>query len=191
MAKRSSTEFPIHGLTRLTNVLVDHEGRVWIGRVQNLYVLNLDAPSDLSPQDADGARHLDQLARKQAPSSEAVQLPVKPGEIFEYHYVQVTLSGRAKILYQTADSHIWISNANSLVEFDGRFFKDHEGVRATARTRAMVEDSSGNLWLGGANGLVRLDRSGLISYANGLKRSLHIVTINKTRAGPFTLPALQ
>ena len=166
----------------LTSVLEDHEGRVWIGRVQNLYVLKPDAPGELSLLGTLTVRDLDQLARKQVPSSEAVQLPVKSGEIFEYHSPHVALSGRARVLYQTADSHIWISNANSLVEFDGLFFKDHEGLSGLQGPGRMVEDSSGNLWLGGANGLVRLDRSGLISYANGLKDP-YVVTINKTRSG--------
>jgi PAS domain S-box-containing protein len=166
----------------LTSVIEDHEGRVWIGRVQSLYALKPDAPSELSSLGLLTVRDLDQLARKQAPSSEAVQLPVKPGEIFQYYFAQVALSGRSRVLYQTADSHIWISNANSLVEFDGRFFKDHEGVSGMQGPGRMAEDSSGNLWLGGANGLVRLDRNGLISYANGLKDP-YVVTINRTRAG--------
>jgi len=167
----------------LTNLLVDHEGRVWIARVLNLYALKPEATNEMSSLGMLTVRDLNQLARKQASSSEGVQLPVKPGEIFEYSSAQVALSGRAKVLYQTADTHIWISNADSLVEFDGRFFKNHEGIRGQVQGPGhMVEDASGNLWLGGANALVRLDRSGLISYANGLQDP-YIVTINRTRSG--------
>lgn len=167
----------------LTSVLEDHEGRIWLGRVLNLYVIKPEPLSELSSLGTQPVRDLNQLARKQAPFSEAVKMPLKPGEIFEYPASQVPLSGRAKFLYQTADTHIWISNINGLVEFDGRFFKSHEGVKGLLQGPGqMAEDASGNLWLGGANALVRVDRSGLVSYANGLKDP-YIVTINRTRAG--------
>ena len=166
----------------LTSVLEDHEGRVWVGRVLDLYALKPEPLSELSSLGTLTVRDLNQLARKQAPSSEGVQMPAKPGEIFEYPAVEVAPSARSKVLYQTADTHIWISNGNSLVEFDGRFFKAHEGVKGLQGPGQMAEDASGNLWVGGANALVRLDRSGLISYANGLKDP-YIVTINRTRAG--------
>jgi PAS domain S-box-containing protein len=166
----------------LTSVLVDHEGKVWLGRVLGLYALNPEPLSELSSLGKLTVRDLNQLARKQAPSSEGIQLPAKSGEIFEYAAAGFAPSGGARFLYQTVDTHIWIWKGNSLVEFDGRFFKGHEGVKGLQGPGQMAEDLSGNLWLGGANALVRLDRSGLISYANNLKDP-YIVTINRTRAG--------
>jgi PAS domain S-box-containing protein len=166
----------------LTAVLEDHEGRVWLGRVQNVYVLKPEWLSELSSLGTLTVRDLSQLVRKQAPSSDGVQLPAKPGEIFEYPAAEIAPTGISKFLYQTADTHIWIANGNSLVEFDGHSFKVHEGVRGLHGPGQMVEDSSGNLWVGAANALVRFDRTGLISYANGLADP-YIVTINATRAG--------
>jgi hypothetical protein len=173
----------------LTSVLVDHEGKVWLGRVLDLYALNPEPLSELSSLGKLTVRDLNQLARKQAPSSEGIQLPAKSGEIFEYAAAGFASSGGARFLYQTADTHIWISKGNSLVEFDGRFFKGHEGVGLQGPGQ-MAEDLSGNLWLGGANALVRLDRSGLISYANDLKDP-YIVTINRPVPAPSTLLAAQ
>ena len=51
----------------LTNVLVDHEGRVWIARVLNLYVLQPDALSELSSLGMLTVRDLDQLAANKRP----------------------------------------------------------------------------------------------------------------------------
>jgi PAS domain S-box-containing protein len=169
-------------------VLEDHEGRVWLGRVLNLYVLNPEPLSELSSLGTLTVRDLSQLARKQAPSSNGVQLPAKPGEIFEYSDAEVPPPGLSKFLYQTIDTHIWISNGKSLVEFDGRFFKVHEGVKGLHGTGQMAEDVNGNLWVGDTNGLVRFDRSGLISYADGLKDP-YIVTINRTRDGSLYVAA--
>jgi PAS domain S-box-containing protein len=167
----------------LTSVLEDRDGRVWIGRVLNTYALKPEPLSDLSSLGSVTVRDLNQLANKQAPSPKGVLMPEKPGEIFEYNTNAVVPSGRSKFLYQTADTHLWISSGTSLIEFDGRFFKAYEGLTGLVQGPGqMVEDSSGNLWLGGANALLRLDRGGLTSYANGLKDS-YVVTINRTRAG--------
>jgi len=167
----------------LTSVMEDRDGRVWIGRVLNTYALMPESISDVSALGSLTVRSLNQLAHTQVASSEGVQLPAKEGEIVEYDTATVAPSGRSKFLYQTADSHIWISNGNTLIEFDGRFFKAYEGLNGLVQGPGqMVEDSSGNLWIGGASALWRLDRNGITSYANGLKDT-YIVTINRTRTG--------
>lgn len=68
----------------LTSVLEDHEGRVWLARVLNLYVLKPEPISELSSLGTLTVRDLNQLARKETPSPEGVHMPVKAGEIFEY-----------------------------------------------------------------------------------------------------------
>ena len=172
----------------LTAVMEDQEGRVWLGRVLNLYVLKPEPLSELSSVGRLTVHDVSQLARKQVQSSDGVQMPEKPGEILEYPEAEVGQPGLSKFLYQTTDKHIWISKGNSLVEFDGRFFKVHPGVQGLHGTGQMVEDSSGNLWVGAANALVRFDRSGLVSYAEGLKDP-YIVAINSTRSGSLYVGA--
>ena len=166
----------------LTSIEEDSAGRIWLGRVEGIYVIRPEPRDGLTPSGALTVRHFDQIAHEQASKFGAVSLPEKPGEIFGYSDAEGLARGSRKFLYQTKDKRMWIANGNNLVEFDGQVFRSHTSTQGPFQgSGQMVEDGSGNLWLGGANGLARLNRGGLTSYgpADGL-RDPYIRVINQT-----------
>ncbi len=166
-----------------TSLLEDREGRIWLGRTSGVYVIKPEPLDELTRLGDLTIRELDTLAKVQPPDETRVSLPEYTGEIFKYAGLGNASYG--KYLYQTADGHVWISDGDGVVEYDGHTFHTHTTAQGLLKGGGqMVEDASGNLWLGWPTGLMRLDRRGLITYdlADGLK-NIAVLTINETREG--------
>jgi len=164
----------------LTSILLDRDGRIWVGREKGGVVIKPESSAELSLHEALTIRNLDKLARE-GTSKDHINLPEKPGEILKYSDAEGVVSGRVSFLYQTADGHIWISTTKGVIDFDGRTFHVYTSAQGFIGIFHFIEDASENLWLGGVNGLVRLDRGGLTSYFSddGLSNP-YILVINKT-----------
>ena len=167
----------------LTSTLADRNGRIWVGRVNGLYAIKPETPDELPAPGNVMLRKLSEVAKADLSGQAHVDLPERSGEILLYRVAENLARGYTKFLYQTADGHIWISNGEGLIEFDGNLFHTYTAAQGFVQGPGeMVEDESGNLWLGGANSLLRLDRGGLTSYgtSDGLSDS-SVLTINSTR----------
>ncbi len=165
-----------------SSVIADREGRIWIGRTVGVSVIKPESPQDLDAVPLT-VRNLDASEKLQAHSDVQVLLPEKSGEIFKY----AELSGfpYGKYLYETEDGHIWISTADSIIEFDGQRFSVHTSGKGLLKgVGQIVEDSSNNLWIALTTGLIRFERHGFTSYdvSDGLNTS-SIVAANETYDG--------
>lgn len=171
------------GANVLTSVLEDSDGRIWLGCLDGLYVIEPEPPDEMASPGAPKLRNLDKLAREQVSASDPIRLPAKPGEIIKYSAAAGLRRGHAKYLCQTSDKRIWISDADRLIEFDGQVFRAHPSAQSSiSESGLMIEDEGGNLWLGNSSALMRLQRGGLTSYGagDGL-RAPYVVAINQTR----------
>jgi len=168
----------------LTSIIEDRAGRIWIARVSGVYVIEPESRNEVVGNEALVVRDLDkQVTRRLMSGNDSLRLPDKPGEILKYADAEGIVSGYAKSLYETADGLIWITNVDSLIEFDRYTFHAFARRRAAmGGIRLLVEDGSGNLWLGTANGLARLNRGGLTTFGfdDGL-RETSIEVISETR----------
>ena len=161
------------------SMTMDAEGRIWVTRSSGIYILRPESLAELSAPRSLKTRYLDkaQLRRHDTP----IKLPETAGEIIRL----VDIAGSRdlpKILYKSADGHIWVSTPDSLIEFDGSTFHAYTSEQGfTGGEGAMVEDLNGNLWIGGSKAVARLNRQGLTTYRDddGLK-SLNILVINET-----------
>ena len=172
----------------LTSILEDSEGRIWVGCHDGVFVIK---PELIDENSAKGMVIVRKLApsAKQESASGQVSLPQRPGEIINIGEPIIAVDGHQKLLYQTGDKHIWISDANRLVEFEGDTFRIHTSAEGLINDSAqMIEDGNGNLWLGNPTALVRLQRGGLTSYGadDGIKGS-YVITINQTLDGKLYL----
>jgi ligand-binding sensor domain-containing protein len=164
----------------LNGVLEDSEGRIWLASLDGIFVINPERTDESAAGPGVQVRKLNQVAREQLPAASPVKLQVGPGEIVRYAGAIGVVPELYKYVCQTADKHIWISDANRLIEFDGQAFRIYaEGL--IQGSAPMLEDGSGNLWLGNSTGLVRLHHGGLTSYgtSDGLK-GLYVITVNQT-----------
>jgi PAS domain S-box-containing protein len=165
----------------VTSVLEDRGGRIWFGRASGFCVIKPEALDELATVSALTVRKLDgegqELDMKQS------RLPDKSGEIIKY--IDHADAFADKFVYQTSDGHVWISNGDGVVEYDGHSFNPHTIAQGIQKgVGLMAEDAGGNLWLGWTTGLMRLDRRGLTTYnvADGLK-NLSIQVINESPDG--------
>jgi hypothetical protein len=166
----------------LTSVLEDSEGRIWLGLMDDVYVIKPETAGELSSTGGVKVVSLERNARP-APAGNHVRLPGKPGEIVKFSEALGIVRRDLKYLYQTSDKHIWISDGDKLTEFDGEVFRPYPSAQGSIRGSAMmIEDGGGNLWLANPTVLAQIDRSGLTSYgtSDGLK-GLYVVAINQGR----------
>jgi signal transduction histidine kinase/ligand-binding sensor domain-containing protein len=170
------------GANGLTSVLEDKDGRIWLGCLNGLYVIQPELPDELASPGAIMVRNLDKVAGQRVSANNPRSLPAKPGEVIRYSAAAGFSRGHAKFLYQTSDKRIWVSDGDRLVEFDGQDFQAHTSAQGLIQESGLVvEDGSGNLWLGNPTALMRFQRSGLTSYdsSDGLGAP-YVVAINQT-----------
>ncbi len=174
------------GSDSLTSILAARDGELWVGSQKELYVIEPESREDLSFAGPFLSRNLNKASREVS-YKDYPNLVKKPGEILKLSDTETDVGGFGKYLYQTADGHVWISNAKSLIDFDGSTFHAYTSAQGFAVDIIHIgEDGNENLWLGGPNGLIRWDRRGLTSYsaADGLsKGNPYILTLNQSRAG--------
>jgi signal transduction histidine kinase/ligand-binding sensor domain-containing protein len=167
----------------LISMITDIAGRAWAVWGNEIYVIK-PAPLEALPVfERITTLSLKQTSTASIGAGSEIHLPAKPGEI-----LLLTDSGDDMLtrrLYQTHDGHIWLTDNNELLEFDGRGFRVYNTAQGLPSGMAEVaEDAAGNLWSGGRTGVARLDRRGLISYsqADGLN-SPNLFAINESTDG--------
>jgi signal transduction histidine kinase/ligand-binding sensor domain-containing protein len=140
---------------RVFGLLLDREGRLWIGHVGPYVIAAPTQPGRaLAPA---GARLWEWSAHA-------------PGWL---HYQSQGWTRRG--FCEDRDGTIWIGTVGDLVRYDGQFSEigAAELGMAWAGLSACVEDAADNLWFGSASGgAVRLARPGIVAFdrADGLDR---------------------
>jgi PAS domain S-box-containing protein len=164
-------------------VLEDNSGRIWLTRSSGIYVLKPENLSELADLGRLTVRKLNAIA--QLKTGAQPPLPDQPGDLFKFTSIEGFVSNSTEFSYKTADGHLWFSNREGVIEFDGQNFHAYTSEKSFAGDNArMVEDADGNLWLGGTRNLVRFNRSGLTTYdsADGFKTS-GILAVGASRDG--------
>jgi PAS domain S-box-containing protein len=165
------------------SITEDNQGRIWLARTSGIYVLFPEPLTELSAAGNLTIRQLDALAKSQI--DKQPRMPEKSGEIFKLTGIEGFNNSLTKYLYTSSDGHVWVSNGEGIVEFDGRSFHAFTAAQGfTGGIGRMVEDLDENLWLGGDKNLVRLDRGGLTTYdaADGFE-TLSILAVGESRDG--------
>lgn len=152
--------------TGTDQILADKAGRIWLGHLTGLFIINPEPLSNLSSLGQYTKKDLVANRTIQIKENESVLLPDKPGDIFHYSDINGIKGIDISRFYQTSDGNIWITTAKGLIEYNGRTFSsytDSQGL-SSSKLGTMVEDLNGSLWIGGRSGVVRLERNGLISF---------------------------
>jgi ligand-binding sensor domain-containing protein len=129
----------------LHDLLVDHEGRLWVStRTAGFFRLDFD----------------DNHARP------SVAFNVTPHEFSQSEWINQ--------LFEASDHTLWAATARGLLKLDsegdasGRRYRVYTPTNGLSDHNiiAIAEDAGGNLWLGGANGtgVMRLARNGFVTY---------------------------
>lgn len=152
--------------TGTDQILGDKDGRIWLGHLTGLFIIN---PEPLSNLNSYGQYTKSDLAASrtiQIKGNEPVLQPDKPGDVFHYTDINGIKGIDINRFYQTSDGNMWITTAKGLVEFDGKFFSSYTAKQGLPSnlSGSMVEDLHGNLWISGRSGAARLERNGLISF---------------------------
>jgi signal transduction histidine kinase/ligand-binding sensor domain-containing protein len=183
----STTLYAIDPITpnRISGILEDSTGRIWVGLANDIYILKPDSFEDSKSDRSARLRDLRRIARRMPNAVNGVKLPEKSGEVFDCSAALGAVPGHQKFFLETRDKHIWISDASRVIEFDGQAFVIHSSTQGLVQESSMmIEDGSGNLWFGNSTSLMRLNRAGLTTYGpNDGLRSGYVMTINQTLDG--------
>jgi PAS domain S-box-containing protein len=157
------------------SVIEDRAGRIWSGWTSEVFVIKPEPIEAIAQSDRVSVHQMDVLAQAESYTNPQPRLPEKPGEIIRY--------GKGSYLYQTSDGHIWITNGNGVIEYDGQVFHPYTPAEGLLEgTGTMVEDATGNLWFGFPTGVMRLDRRGITTY--GISDGLKDLSIRAVRESP-------
>lgn len=157
------------GDDRIFRLLVDHDGRLWVGHV-DLGVLVVRPPPPGARLIADGDNLIAAAARQGPPLGDdhRVRWPIAAGDMRHL----TTAEGLAgnwvrNSIFAAEDGAIWIGSLGlSRITTDGQVtaFSPAQGVVDTSLLPS-AEDSAGNLWIGTtSSGVLRLARGGMVTY---------------------------
>jgi len=137
----------------LHDLLLDHEGQLWIGsRNAGFFRIAFDKS-------------------RQPPT---VTFTLKPSDFTQSEWINCLL--------ETSDHKLWAATARGLLQFipgggpDGKLYRiyHHDNGLSDENVSALGEDTGGNLWLGSGNGagVMKLTRNGFVTYGeqDGIKR---------------------
>jgi len=172
-------------------ILLDHEGRLWVGHESWLVIFKplpaVGTPSAVRrPQSAirDFQKQFPWRRLQNGGALEGkVTLPAVAGEALLYRVAP-------RVFCQSADRNIWIgTEEHGLMEFDGarfrRFTTAHGLGGNTIAPNTLIEARDGDLWFSVAgSGAMRMSRSGFVTYteSDGLGDN-RIGTIFEDQAG--------
>jgi len=153
---------------RVFRLLLDREGRLWVGHVDlGLWVI---VPPPPGTQLVAAGDNLTAAAARQGPPLTAggrVRWPARPGELRHLTTTEGLAGNWVRTgLFESEDGTIWVGSLGLSRIADGRVttFDVAEGIADTAVAPA-AEDSAGHLWIGSASsGVMRLARGGLVTY---------------------------
>jgi signal transduction histidine kinase/ligand-binding sensor domain-containing protein len=144
----------------------DEEGRMWIGHIWGLYVVNPEPLASLSGLGKYTERRLP------FPENDVTFAPSKFSHLEEggvLHFVTGTGLGKNPVtgLLQASDGRMWIADNRGLTVFDGarmQNFSDAQGITENSGG-VLAEDIEGNLWVGNESGGARkLLTSGMTTF---------------------------
>jgi signal transduction histidine kinase/streptogramin lyase len=166
--------------TQARSVLVDREGRIWVGYEVGLMVLK--------PESAQLAATIRGLAEP-VPACGAARHPGTPGLAAPCALAFAgTYWGRnVRALRQARDGRVWIGAISGLTEFDGKRFRTYDQRHGLVdeTVNALLEDRDDNLWLAtDAAGAIKLASNGFVTFrANDGLLSSYVTSLLKDRRG--------
>jgi signal transduction histidine kinase/ligand-binding sensor domain-containing protein len=173
---------PSQGSDTVSSLLLDQQGRLWVGHQAGLIVFVPRAnPISNDPELPPRNPHAVDLL-----SSRPAVFPTAPGASQWYTTGSSAERDSASVLYQAANGHIWLGTWNhGVIEFDGGRFWSYSAAQGLKRhhIESLGEDAGGNLWIG-AGGAQRLAHNGFVSYdaSDGLGSSF-VTSIFEDSAG--------
>ena len=161
---------PIMLATKVTDLLADRHGRIWLGHDRGLTVWTAPPPRGGS---------VCALG-----SSSAV--PVSQGTACRFESI-ARLPAVVRSLSQGSDGRIWIGTTDGLIEFDGNRFRTYTPAQGLTNgvINAVAEDAARNLWIGAdAGGASKLPSHGFVSFreGDGLRQD-YVTSISESRGG--------
>ncbi len=172
--------------TPANSLLLDREGRLWVGFRGGLAVIRPEPPSDLTGA---AAPRVVRAAREETHWPDGrLRLPEAAGEAHVYGEEGGLRESTLVGLLETGDGRVWMATRqDGLFVYDGgrlaQYTTDH-GL--TDRVlNAVGEDAAGNVWLGTeSSGALRLARHGFVTFreADGLGR-VYVRRVFETLAG--------
>ncbi|MDQ3745598.1 MAG: histidine kinase, partial [Acidobacteriota bacterium] len=146
---------------QLVSLCEDGDGRIWVGSLRGVYVLQ---PIPLSDPSAFATRKLADARRGQRP----LELPSTPGDVVEFTSADGLDDELIFAIHQTTDGRVWVTSKGGLSVFDGREFRRFDAANGLgAALGMMTEDGDGNLWLASMNGAQKIVTRGLTTYGTG------------------------
>jgi ligand-binding sensor domain-containing protein len=176
----------------VTSLLLDKDGRVWVGRSSGLVVFK-PGPS-ISPGLGTSFTFISQQVNVHKPilRRDRVLLPERENEATDYTFVAGDLEkasaehtiGYVAGIYQQSNGWIWaIVNEQIVFYADGRFH-EYTSFYPAGLNAPFSEDVDGNLWIASPSGPIRVSGQGFNTYNNafGFKKG-NIHGIFEDRAG--------
>jgi ligand-binding sensor domain-containing protein/signal transduction histidine kinase len=170
------THFEIHRQGNVDNIqalLVDKEGRVWLGHDSGLFVVQPPAYAESAASPAFASHRLE--AHPPSIRDGQLLLPER-GEAVDLTSIATTNQAFAKQqgkldhifsgLHQQSNGRIWATMDGTLVVFDGRGFQSFLPAHNPngANFGPSVEDLDGNLWIASLDGPLRFSLQGFRTY---------------------------
>lgn len=153
-----------------TGLLLDGSGRVWVARLEKVFVFQPETIESLAGSGPVSIRELSKFPRTAARTETPLPLPSKPGEGLQLTAGDFLTEHATEKFFQSRDGHVWLTTDGELLEYDGQVFHRYTVAQGLAPGMLrMAEDLAGNIWIGG-RALVRLDRKSIHTYteADGL-----------------------
>lgn len=167
--------------TRARSVLVDREGRIWVGYEVGLLVLK--------PESAPLAAASRGLAEPLPACGAVSRHPGTPARAAPcaLSFAGTYLGRNVRTLCQLRDGRVWIGAASGLSEFDGTRFRTYDQRHGLAdeTVNALLEDRDDNLWVAtDAAGAIKLASNGFVTFRDndGLPGS-YLTSLLKDRQG--------
>lgn len=138
---------------RLGNISLDGKDRLWIGGLNNLYVL--------MPPNGD-----EKLARIQQ-NEVSITLPEKAGEFTVFDETNGLTDNHILEIFASSDNQIWLASRKGISVFDGEKFRKYSTQNGLISDEILcfAEDSTGNIWIGTeSTGVMRAAQNGFITY---------------------------
>ncbi|HEX6731661.1 MAG TPA: two-component regulator propeller domain-containing protein, partial [Pyrinomonadaceae bacterium] len=148
-------------------LMLDREGRLWVGHESWLVIFKPLPPAVTPTQPPSVKKHKEQFPWRQLQNGGALEgkvvLPSIVGEARLYGVAP-------RVFCQSSDGNIWIgTEEHGLIEFDGAHFRGftvaHGLSGNTIAANTLIEARGGDLWFGVAgSGAMRMSRSGFVTY---------------------------
>jgi ligand-binding sensor domain-containing protein/signal transduction histidine kinase len=162
-------------------ILQDRKGRLWVGTLGGLALLNGESSKVFSINEGLPAPDVHAIADDADGNiwigTGGGLACLRDGKITAFHKSDDGLPGEnISALLTDSDGVLWIGTRGSgLARFDGKHWKRYATSDGLAGNSIgyLVEDNEGYLWIGSNSGLTRVSKKSLNDFANGAAQSIN------------------